>query len=107
MQESYEEDLASHFGLEPYADGGNVVGVASARGTSRPAIELRNQSFRAPTLWCLREGYIGDGVHGKPSSGAAESQNLSMLEHSKRENREIPWVSAAGGTVRQRHRRYS
>ncbi|MGE3409506.1 MAG: hypothetical protein AB7I37_22000 [Pirellulales bacterium] len=107
MKESYEEDLASHFGLEPYAGGGNAVGVASARGTSRPAIELRNQAFRAPTLWCLREGYIGDGVIGKPSSGTAESQNLCMLEHSKRENREIPWVSAIGGTVRKRHRRYS
>ena len=29
MQESYEKDLASHLGLEPYADDGNVVGVAS------------------------------------------------------------------------------
>lgn len=49
MKESYGEDLASHLGLEPYADHGNVVGVASARGTGRPAIELRNHPFRAPT----------------------------------------------------------
>ena len=107
MKESYEEDLASHFGLEPYADGGNDVGVASARGTSRPAIELRNQFSRAPTLCCLWEGYIDDGVNGKPSPGTAESQNLCMLENSKRENREIPWVSACCGTVRKRHRRYN
>ena len=56
MRESYEEGVASHLGLDPYADDGNVMGVASARGTGRPAIELRNQNFRAPTLWCLREG---------------------------------------------------
>jgi len=50
MKESYEEDLASHFGLKLYADDGNAMGVASARGTGRPAIELRNLNFRAPTL---------------------------------------------------------
>jgi len=50
MKESYGEDLASHTGLEPYADHGNVVGVASARGPGRPAIELRNHTFRVPTL---------------------------------------------------------
>ena len=62
MKESYGEDLASHSGLDPYADHGNVVGVASARGTGRPAIELRNQTFRVPTLWCLREGNNCIGV---------------------------------------------
>ncbi len=41
MKESDEKDLASHLGLDPYADHGNVVGVASARGTDRP-------SYRAP-----------------------------------------------------------
>ncbi len=30
MRESYSEDLASHAGLESYADGGNVMGVATA-----------------------------------------------------------------------------
>ena len=29
MKESYQEDLANHFGLELYADGGNVMGVAT------------------------------------------------------------------------------
>lgn len=45
MKESYEKDLASHLGLDPYAGHGNVAGVASARGTGRPAIELRNQTL--------------------------------------------------------------
>ena len=92
MRESYGEDLASHSDLEPYADHGNVVGVASARGTGRPAIELRNQSSRVPTLWCPWEGNIIDGVFGEPPMGTAESQNLCMSGNSQRENREVPWA---------------
>jgi hypothetical protein len=34
MKESYREDLANHFGLEPYAAGGNIGGVASVRGNA-------------------------------------------------------------------------
>jgi hypothetical protein len=49
MKKSYEKDLASHLALDPYADHGNVVGVASARGIDRPAMELRNHLFRVPT----------------------------------------------------------
>ena len=56
MKKSYEKDLASHLGLEPYAGDGNIPGVALARGTDGRAIELRNQLSRVPTLWCLREG---------------------------------------------------
>ena len=56
MQESYDEELAIRIGLDPYADDGDVVGVASVMGTGRPAMELRNPHFRAPTLWCQGEG---------------------------------------------------
>jgi hypothetical protein len=38
MKESYGEELATHIGLDPYAGGGNVLGVASARGTGRLGI---------------------------------------------------------------------
>jgi hypothetical protein len=111
MKESYGEDLASHSGLEPYADYGNAVGVASARGTGRPAIELRNQSFRVPTLWCLREGHTSSCAIGERLDGTAESKNLSMSENSQRENREILFVSSehrgrsavAAGTVGKRY----
>ena len=48
MKESYGEDLAHRTGLESYAEDGDILGVASMRGTGRPAIELRNQAFRAP-----------------------------------------------------------
>ena len=65
MKESHGEDPASHPGLEPYADCGNAVGVASARGTGRPANELRDHPFRVPTLCCLREGYT---IYGDENS---------------------------------------
>lgn len=93
MKESYDEDLARHIGLEPYADCGNAVGVASDRGKGRPAIELRNQTFRASTLWWQGEGYTESGALGKPHSGTAESRNLSMPGNFQRENREILFVS--------------
>ena len=34
MKESHKEDLANHFGLEPYAADGNIGGVATARGNA-------------------------------------------------------------------------
>jgi hypothetical protein len=43
-------------GPEPYAGGGNTPGVAWGMGTCRPAIELRNQPFRVPTLSNCGEG---------------------------------------------------
>jgi hypothetical protein len=68
MEESYEKDLASHLGLEPYAGDGNIPGVASARGTGRPAIELRNHHFRAPTPL---GGLEGNTLHGVMASDTA------------------------------------
>lgn len=113
MKESYGEDLANYTGLNPYAEGGNILGVASVRGTSRPAhpegTRLRNHDFRASTLWCQREGHISVRVKGEHTLGTAESQNLCMLEKFQRENREILTVSIVpcgrsvryGGTVSQ------
>jgi hypothetical protein len=49
MKESYGEGLAHYTGLESYAGAGEILGVAPTRGTSRPAIELRNQGLRAST----------------------------------------------------------
>ena len=37
MKESYKENLASYFALEPYAGDGNIAGVASASGESARA----------------------------------------------------------------------
>jgi len=71
MKLSYKEQLAIDFGHKPYAGSGDAPGVASAFATPyakatevrkamagqvgawrrRPAIELRNQDSRVPTLY--------------------------------------------------------
>ena len=56
MKESYGEGLADRTGLKSYAEDGDILGVALARGTGRRAIELQNQEFRMPTLLCQGEG---------------------------------------------------
>ena len=89
MKESYEEGVASHLGLEPYADDGNVMGVASARGTGRLGIlsseiltfvcrpcPVMGKTTRLGSLWRVSKW------HG----GVVEP---SMSENFKRENREI------------------
>jgi hypothetical protein len=82
MKESYDEELAIHIGPDPYADGGNVVGVASVRGTGRPAIELRNPHFCAPTLWCQGEGNMLDRVmaSGPQHGGVVEPVHARKLQ---------------------------
>ena len=80
-------------GPEPYAEGGNVLGVAWARGTHRPAIELRNQRFRVPTSSRIWEGNTSCVAIGKTQHDAAESKTLCMCGDSRRENRESLLVS--------------
>jgi hypothetical protein len=62
MKESCEEGLAAHLDLDPYAGAGDSAGVASGRGTGRPAIELRKRYFRTPTSLCEGEGHTSDRV---------------------------------------------
>ena len=93
MKESYREDLASSSGLEPYAGGGDLAGVASVRGnTGQPlsseiTISVRrscpDKEKAIPLL----------PFHGEAEAGTAESENLSMCGYLKRENREILLVS--------------
>ncbi len=93
MKESYGKGLADRPGPESYADDGNIVGVALARGTRRPAMELRNPHFRVPTSSCQGEGNMGCRAIGERRFNAAESRNPSMIENFKRENREVRLVS--------------
>ena len=94
MKESYRESLASHSGLEPYAGGGDLAGVASARGnTGQPLSSditlsvCRSCPDREKAIPLLP-------FHGEAEAGTAESENLCMCRHLKRENREILLVSA-------------
>ena len=64
--------------------------VSVDRGTRRPAIELRNHPFGAPTSLTGREGNTMCGDIASRSIGPAESKTLCMRGSSMLENREIP-----------------
>jgi len=90
MKESYREDLASCSGLEPYAADGNVAGVASARGNSGQPLSSETITPVCRSCPDLEKAISSLPRYGKAEANTAESENLCMRRHSKRENREIP-----------------
>lgn len=65
MKESYKEDLANHFGLELYADDGNVVGVATTEVYAGKLTSSEITLTGVPTLWMGWEGNMFHRVTGK------------------------------------------
>jgi len=94
MKESYREDLASHSGLEPYAGDGNVAGVASARGSAGQPSSSEIIASVCRSCSDMEKATSSLPIFGEATANAAESENLCMRGHSKRENREILLVSA-------------
>jgi hypothetical protein len=82
MKESTKEDLANHFGHESYADGGNVMGVATTEGYAGKLLSFVPHPYRVPTLSVLRDGKMCHCDIGKRWNGSAESKNLSSVEAS-------------------------
>ncbi len=93
MKESYRENLASYSGLEPYAGDGNVAGVASARGNAGQPLSSEIITSVCRSCPDLEKATSSMPLFGEASADAAESENLCMRRHSKRENREILLVS--------------
>ncbi len=89
MKESHREDLASRSGLEPYAGGGNSAGVASGRGNAGQLWSSEITSFVCRSCSDLEKATLASPLRGEETSDTAESENLSMRGHSKRENRPI------------------
>jgi hypothetical protein len=89
MRESDREYLASSSGLEPYADGGNVVGVASGRGDAGQPLSSDINVFVCRSYSDTEKAKFTVPEKGKGQWDTAESKNLSMRQNSKRENREI------------------
>ena len=92
MKESCKEDLANHFGLEPYAVDGNIGGVASARGSVGQLLSSEITTLACRSCPVLEKATSSPPLLARWSADAAESMNLCMRGHSKRENREIPSV---------------
>ncbi len=97
MKESYREDLASSSGLEPYAGDGNMAGVASARGNAGQPSNSEISTSVCRSCSDLEKATSSMPLYGEASADAAESENLCMRRHSKRENREILLVSIGWG----------
>ena len=89
MKESYGEKLAIHIGLDPYADDGNVVGVAWVRGTDRLGIlssEILIFVCRPCPVMGKTTRLAASRRVAKRHGGVVEP---SMSGNFKRENREI------------------
>lgn len=100
MKESYSEGLASHADPELYAGGGNIAGVAT---TGAQAGQVLSSEMRF--YLCAHPVRIVGRQHRSLRSGewrtdTAESKTLCMSGTSKRENREILFVSFIGGPPR-------
>ena len=93
MKESYRESLASYSGLEPYAGDGNIAGVASARGNAGGPLSSEIITSACRSCPDKEKATSSVPLFGEASADAAESENLCMRGHSKRENREILLVS--------------
>ena len=93
MKESCRENLASYSGLEPYAGNGNITGVASARGNAGQPSSSEITTSVCRSCPVLEKAISSRPLFGEAAADAAESENLCMCRHSKRENREILLVS--------------
>ncbi len=100
MKESYRENLASCSGLEPYAGEGNVASVASARGSAGQPLSSEIITSVCRSCPDVEKATTPVPLLGEALANAAESENLCMCRHSKRENREIPSVSESTGSER-------
>ena len=97
MKESYRENLASDSGLEPYAGDGDVAGVASVRGNAGQPLSSEIIPFACRSCPDVEMAISLVPLLGEALADVAESENLCMRGHSKRENREILLVSAERG----------
>ena len=103
MKESYRENLASYSGLEPYAGYGNMAGVASARGNAGRMLSSEIITFACRSCSDMEKATSTLSLIGEAATDAAESENLCMRGHSKRENRDILLVCVGQRFVARRN----
>ena len=74
MKESYREDLASSSGLNPYADGGNDVGVASVRGDAGQPLSSDIITLVCRSCTDMEKATSSAAHYGKWQKDTAESK---------------------------------
>ncbi len=106
MKEAYREELASRSGLEPYAGDGDIAGVASVRGNAGQPLNSDIRIFACRSCADREKATPSRPQLGEVRTDAAESKNLCMRRHPKRENRKILLVSKGRlDTVRRNGRK--
>ena len=103
MKESYREEPANRSGLEPYASNGDAAGVASARGNAGQPLNSEILTFACRSCPDMEKATSSMPIIGEAATDAAESENLCMRGHPKRENREILLVSTGRRIVARRN----
>ena len=89
MKELYIEGVANHDDPESCAGTREVAGEASDRGTCRPGIEPRNQSFQGADAVKRSGRQHAPNREREARCGPARSKTPCMHGTSLRENREI------------------
>ena len=84
MKETYMEELAIHHGLEPYADCGNTMGVASVRGSVGQLLSSEIIISACRSSLGREKATPSPPLRARWRTDAAESENLCMRGHSKR-----------------------
>ena len=74
MKESYKEDLANHFGLEPNAVDGNIGGVASARGNVGQLLSSEITNFVCRSCPVREKAKLSSPLTARWMTDAAESE---------------------------------
>ena len=105
MKESYREELASRSGLDPYAGDGDVAGVASVRGNAGQPLSSDIRTSVCRSCGDREKATSLRPLIGEASTDAAESKNLRVRRHPKRENREILLVSKGWRVAARRNGR--
>ena len=96
MKVSYEEELAIHFGLQRRGGSGNgIVLSVRAKGNAGQPLSSEITTFACRSRPDLEKATSLVPLYGEARVDAAESENLCMRGHSKRENREILFVPRA------------
>lgn len=94
MKESYEEDLANHFGLQRRGDGGNNV-VLCVRVEGLAGQPLSSEIIPLACRPCpvMGKAKLPAPLLARRQRARRSLRSVSMRRHSNRENREIPSAS--------------
>ncbi len=106
MKESYGKGLANRPGPESCAGIRKEAGEALTGAHAGQPLSSEITLIGVPTSSPEGEGHRKADAKREPADHAAESQTLSMREHSMRENRETPSTPSADGGEGRREKAF-